>query len=124
MAELLIASTGVDPNSKAEGKRDVAALYAELNVPVFKGLDLTGAVRYDRYSDFGDTINPKLSVRYKPFDQLLLRASYSTGFRAPSLYELNAVQSYTNTGTVNDRDPILTAVGGPVPTNTRLAQLP
>jgi iron complex outermembrane receptor protein len=102
VAALLIASTGVDPDSKAEGKRDVAALYAELNVPVFKGLDLTGAVRYDRYSDFGDTVNPKFSVRYKPFDQLLLRASYSTGFRAPSLYELNAVQSYTNTGTVND----------------------
>ncbi len=102
VAALLIASTGVDPDSKAEGKRDVSAVYAELNVPVTKGLDLTGAVRYDRYSDFGDTINPKVSVRYKPFDQLLLRASYSTGFRAPSLYELNAVQSYTNTGTVND----------------------
>jgi iron complex outermembrane receptor protein len=102
VAALLIASTGVDPDSKAEGKRDVAALYAELNVPVIKGLDLTGALRYDRYSDFGDTFNPKVSLRYKPFDQLLLRASYSTGFRAPSLYELNAVQSYTNTGTVND----------------------
>lgn len=102
VAELLVASTGVDPNSRAEGKRDVTALYAELNVPVIKDLDLTGAVRYDRYSDFGNTFNPKFSVRYKPFDQLLLRASYSTGFRAPSLYELNAAQSYTNTGTVND----------------------
>ncbi len=102
VAALLIASTGVDPDSRAEGKRNVGAVYAELNVPVMKGLDLTGAFRYDRYSDFGDTVNPKISVRYKPFDQLLLRASYSTGFRAPSLYELNAVQSYTNTGTVND----------------------
>lgn len=117
VAALLIASTGVDPDSRAEGKRDVSAVYAELNVPVIKGLDLTGAVRYDRYSDFGDTINPKVSVRYKPFEQLLLRASYSTGFRAPSLYELNAVQSYTNTGTVND--PLYCPNGNPVPGKAR-----
>ncbi len=117
VAALLIASTGVDPDSRAEGKRDVTALYTELNVPVIKGLDLTGAVRYDRYSDFGDTINPKFSVRYKPFDQLLLRASFSTGFRAPSLYELNAVQSYTNTGTVND--PLYCPGGVVVPGKSR-----
>ncbi len=117
VAALLIASTGVDPDSKAEGKRNVAALYSELNVPVMKNLDLTAAVRYDRYDDFGDTVNPKFSVRYKPFDQLLVRASYSTGFRAPSLYELNAVQSYTNTGTVND--PLYCPGGVVVPGKSR-----
>ena len=113
VAELLVASTGVDPNSKAEGKRNVSALYAELNVPVIKGLDLTGAIRYDRYSDFGNTVNPKVSALYKPFEQMLVRASYSTGFRAPSLYELNAVQAYTNTGTVND--PLYCPDGEAVP---------
>jgi len=117
IAALLVASTGVDPDSRAEGKRNVSAIYTELNVPVIKGLDLIGAVRYDRYSDFGDTINPKVSVRYKPFEQLLLRASYSTGFRAPSLYELNAVQSYTNTGTAND--PLYCPGGVVVPGRAR-----
>jgi len=102
VAELLIASTGVDPNSLSEGKRNVTAMYSELNIPITKQLDITAAVRYDKYSDFGNTTNPKIGVRFQPSKELLMRASYSTGFRAPSLYELNAVQSYTNTGTVND----------------------
>ena len=102
VAEKLVASTGVDPDSRAAGTRKVYALYSELNVPVTKQLDLTAALRYDNYSDFGNTTNPKFGVRFQPMKELLLRGSYSTGFRAPSLYELNAAQSYTNTGTVSD----------------------
>jgi len=102
VAELLQASTGVDPNSLSEGTRNVSAIYAELNVPLTKTLDLTFAGRHDRYSDFGSTTNPKVGLRFQPFKELLLRSSYSTGFRAPSLYELNASPAYTNTGTVND----------------------
>ena len=117
VAALLVASTGVDPDARSEGKRDVSALYAELSVPLMKSLDLTAAFRYDKYSDFGDSTNPKLSLRYKPFDQVLLRASVSTGFRAPSLYELNATPSYTNTGTVSD--PINCPGGNPIPGKSR-----
>ncbi|KQY90311.1 hypothetical protein ASD35_00410 [Pelomonas sp. Root1444] len=102
VAALLVASTGVDPNSLSEGKRDVYAVYSELNVPLTKQLDVTAALRYDKYSDFGNTVNPKFAVRYQPMKNLLLRGSFSTGFRAPSLYELNASQAYTNTGTVSD----------------------
>jgi iron complex outermembrane recepter protein len=102
VAALLVSSTGVDPDSRSEGKRTVTAVYSELNVPLLKSLDLTAAIRFDKYSDFGNSTNPKVSLRYKPLDALLFRASYSTGFRAPSLYELNAVPSYTNTGTVSD----------------------
>jgi iron complex outermembrane recepter protein len=102
VAALLVSSTGVDPDSRSEGKRTVSALYTELSVPLLKSLDLTAAFRYDKYSDFGNTTNPKVALRYKPLNELLVRASYSTGFRAPSLYELNAVPSYTNTGTVSD----------------------
>jgi iron complex outermembrane recepter protein len=102
VAELLQASTGVDPDSLSEGTRNVTAFYSELNVPITKQLDITAAFRYDKYSDFGNTTNPKIGVRFQPSKELLLRASYSTGFRAPSLYELNALQSYTNTGTVSD----------------------
>jgi len=117
IAALLVASTGVDPASRSEGKRDVTALYAELNVPLMKQLELTAAARYDKYSDFGDSINPKISVRYKPFDQFLVRASFSTGFRAPSLYELRATPSYTNTGTVND--PVNCPNGVAIPGKSR-----
>ena len=43
---------------------------------------------YDSYSSFGDTAKPKISIRYKPFDDLTFRASYSESFRAPSVEEL------------------------------------
>lgn len=102
VAEKLVASTGVDPESLSEGKRKVTAAYVELNVPVIKQLELTVAARHDRYNDFGNTTNPKVGVRFQPSKEVLLRASASTGFRAPSLYELNAAQAYTNTGTVSD----------------------
>ena len=102
-AEKVRASTGTDPNSLSVGKRTVSALFSELNVPLLKNLDVTAAFRYDKYSDFGHTTNPKFSFRYQPVREVLLRGSYSKGFRAPSLYEINAQNSYTNSsGPVND----------------------
>ena len=102
-AAQVIASTGVDPNTFNAGKRDVYAAYTELNLPVVKSLDLTAALRYDHYSDFGSTVNPKVSFRFQPAKAFLLRGSFSTGFRAPSLYELNAANTFTNsTGGMSD----------------------
>jgi iron complex outermembrane recepter protein len=102
VAALLVASTGVDPESLSEGKRKVGAFYSELSLPLTKTLDFTAAFRYDKYSDFGNTTNPKFTLRYQPDKGVLFRSSFSTGFRAPSLYEINALPSYTNTGTVSD----------------------
>jgi len=96
-AALVSASTGVDPSFVAKGTRNVTAVYTELNVPVKKNLDVTGSLRHDHYSDFGGTTNPKLAFRFQPVSTLLVRGSASTGFRAPSLYELYGSQSYTNT---------------------------
>ncbi|MFM6993105.1 MAG: TonB-dependent receptor [Rhodoferax sp.] len=96
-AALVSASTGVDPSFVAKGKRNITALYTELSVPVKKNLELTGSLRHDHYSDFGGTTNPKLAFRFQPTSTLLVRGSASTGFRAPSLYELYGSQSYTNT---------------------------
>jgi iron complex outermembrane receptor protein len=104
-AQQVIASTGVDPNTYNAGSRNVYALFAELNVPITKELDVTLAGREDKYSDFGNTFNPKVSFRYQPTKKVLLRGSYSTGFRAPSLYEINAAQTYTNTS--QQSDPVL-----------------
>ena len=69
-------------------KRDVTALFAELAVPIIKGMEATLALRTDHYSDFGNTTNPKLSFKWTPIEQVLLRASYNTGFRAPSFFQL------------------------------------
>ena len=95
-AAQVIASTGIDPATYNAGSRKVYAGYAELNVPIVKSLDVTAALRYDHYSDFGSTTNPKVSFRFQPAKAILLRGSFSTGFRAPSLYELNAAQTFTN----------------------------
>jgi iron complex outermembrane receptor protein len=68
--------------------RKVTAVFGELNVPILKGLEGSVAVRYDDYSDFGGTTNYYLNLRYQPIKELLLRASYGTGFRAPTLLDL------------------------------------
>ncbi|NMY37852.1 MULTISPECIES: TonB-dependent receptor [Pseudomonas] len=105
-----ISSLGVDPDGSVEGDRNVKAVYTELNVPVLDSLELSAAVRHDKYSDFGSTTNPKYSFRYQPVKELVVRGAYSEGFRAPSLYELYNPQYTTYTqGYYND--PVLCAGG-------------
>jgi iron complex outermembrane recepter protein len=70
--------------------RKAQAAFAEVAVPVFRGTELSAAVRHDRYSDFGNTTNGKLSLRIQPARALLIRASAGSGFRAPSLEALYA----------------------------------
>lgn len=103
LAAQVVSSTGVDPNTLNGGSRDVYAVYAELQVPVLKSLDFTVSAREDKYSDFGNTFNPKFSFRFQPVKAILVRGSYSTGFRAPSLYDLYSAAVFTNTpGPVDD----------------------
>lgn len=73
-------------------KRDIKALFAEVAVPIITGMEASFAVRNDRYSDFGNTTNPKLSLKWLPTDRLLLRGSYNEGFRAPSFFQLYGAQ--------------------------------
>ncbi len=104
-ASQVVSSTGFDPNVDNQGQRTVSAVYAELNVPVTKALEVTGSARYDRYPDFGSTFNPKLSAKYAPSDTWAMRGAVATGFRAPSLFELNSAQTFTNTAN-NFSDPV------------------
>ena len=76
-----------DVSSVAGGRR-AQALYGEASVPFAKGWESQVAVRYDRYSDFGGTVNPKVAIRWQPMSQLVLRSSWGTGFRAPTIYDL------------------------------------
>jgi iron complex outermembrane receptor protein len=69
-------------------KRDVKAVFAEVQVPITKRLELTLAGRYDDYTGFGSTTNPKVSLRFAPVDQLVMRGSYNTGFRVPNFNQL------------------------------------
>ena len=70
--------------------RDIFAAFAEVSVPLSSTLDLSAAIRYEDYGGaVGDTIDPKVSLLYRPNDTLALRSSFSTSFRAPSLFQLN-----------------------------------
>lgn len=75
-------------NALTPKNRDVKAAYAEILVPLFDGLEITGAVRLDDYTGFGSTVNPKVSFKYRPVDQVMLRGSYNTGFRVPSFNQI------------------------------------
>jgi len=56
-------------------------------------LEITGAARYDKYSDFGGTANPKVAFGLRPNKNLLIRASYGTAFKAPTLFQLYEAQA-------------------------------
>jgi len=71
------------------GSQDVYAGFAEVAIPVTKWLDIQAAVRHERYGDDegGSTTDPKVAVLIRPTSRLSLRGSYSTSFRAPSIYQ-------------------------------------
>ncbi len=82
--------------------RKVAAVFAEVNAPITKALELQFAVRHDKYEGVGSTTNPKLGVSFKPNPDLLFRASAGTGFRAPSLSDLYRPTVLSATATLPD----------------------
>jgi iron complex outermembrane recepter protein len=91
------------PAAIALADRGITALFAELNVPIVKGLEAQLAVRKDSYSDFGSTTNPKVALSWRPVSNLLLRGSYNKGFHAPDfgpLYEGEVDGQFTSD--VND----------------------
>ncbi len=79
--------------------RKVAAVFGEVVVPVTKSLEATLSTRYDKYTGFGSTTNPKVSLRFAPIESLVFRGSYSTGFRVPTFNQLfNGVTESPYTG--------------------------
>ncbi|WP_312739049.1 TonB-dependent receptor [Stenotrophomonas sp.] len=70
--------------SAYDGTQNVYAGYAELSAPVLESLELSGAVRYDKYESGEGKATPKLGVKWTPADWIALRASYAEGFRAPN----------------------------------------
>lgn len=75
-------------NALTPKNRTVKAAYAEMLVPLLPGLEVTGAVRIDDYTGFGTTTNPKVSVKFRPIDQIMFRGSYNTSFRVPSFNQI------------------------------------
>ena len=92
------------------GSRNVNAVYAEVYVPILKNLELTAAVRFDDYSDVGNTTNPKVGVKWTALPSLVLRGTWATAFRAPGLYETSTANA--TAGFTVARDPVRCPVTG------------
>jgi iron complex outermembrane recepter protein len=75
--------------------REVKSAFGEINIPVFgdefgpfNSLTLTAAGRYDDYSDFGNTFNPKFGANFKPVDWLTVRGNWGKSFQAPGISDI------------------------------------
>ncbi|QNM95873.1 TonB-dependent receptor plug domain-containing protein [Chitinimonas koreensis] len=75
------------------GDRRVLSAYGELAFNPIKQLEIQLALRHDRYSDFGGTTNPKLSFAFRPMQEVLLRGTATTSFKAPTLPQLYMAES-------------------------------
>lgn len=79
---------GFRPENELSRFRNSIAFYADLEVDLSEAFLVGVAGRFENYSDFGSTLNGKISARYKVSDNFSLRSTASTGFRAPSLHQL------------------------------------
>ena len=106
---------GLQPSNEVEAKRNNYGVYGDLEWEPTEDLLIGGAVRYEDFSDFGDNTSWKVSGRYSIGDKGAIRASYGTGFRAPSLHQiyLSNIQTLvsggtvSNQGTFNNVDPVI-----------------
>jgi iron complex outermembrane recepter protein len=95
-----------------DGQRESYGLVSEVRIPLMEGLDVDASVRYDHYSDFGSTVNPKVLVTWRASDMLSLRGSYNEGFRAPTLHNVFSPVNLASTR-ARFNDPVLCPGGVP-----------
>ncbi|WP_162244845.1 TonB-dependent receptor domain-containing protein [Massilia sp. Leaf139] len=86
-ANLLAGDIVGNGSATADAKRMTGAAFAEVNIPVTKTFEVTGAARLDKYEDFDAHVSPKLAFRWEASKQLLVRGTVESGFRAPNLTE-------------------------------------
>ncbi len=77
------------PTADNSGSRNVSSLFTEFAIPVLETLDVQLALRYEDFSDVGDTTVGKFAFGWRPVEPLLIRGSWSEAFRAPNLITVN-----------------------------------
>ena len=87
---------GFSPTDVIAADRSNASLYADVELNATKAWLLDGAIRFENYADFGSIATFKLASRYKITSNFNLRGSVSTGFRAPSLQQINFSNTLTS----------------------------
>ncbi|MBU2914499.1 TonB-dependent receptor [Reichenbachiella agariperforans] len=80
---------GYSPSNEVDKGRTNFGIYVDAELNIIEDLSVSGALRFEEYSDFGETFNYKLAARYEILDGLAVRASASSGFRAPSLAQIH-----------------------------------
>ncbi len=114
--------------------REVSSAFAEIffplvgannAMPFVQSLDVSAAIRYDTYSDAGETTNPKIGVTWRPNDEFLIRGSWGTSFRAPTLIESNPQtvgqtnRTFISNGANDPAIPIINVATGQSPVLNR-----
>lgn len=133
------ADSGLDPNDNDiivmsprdvfRASRTIASAYAETavplvarrnDIPLVRSLDLSASARFERYSDFGDTVKPKLGLTWRPHSRVLFRASRNEGFLAPDLTRVYAPTQFSRTSPPGELDTVrsnfFTGAGRPADT--------
>ena len=113
---------GVTSDNAGEHERDNIAVYADVEHDISDAVLLQYAVRYEDFSDFGETINWKLAGRFRMSDSFAIRGAVSTGFHAPTPGQSNVTTTITTAdsvtglltieGLIPPTDPAAVAVGG------------
>ncbi|MGQ4276590.1 TonB-dependent receptor plug domain-containing protein [Pseudidiomarina sp. E22-M8] len=86
---------GIKPEAAGEWSRGNWALYMDAETHLSMDFMVGVAVRYEDFTDFGETLNGKLSARWQMSDYWALRGAVSTGFKAPTVGQSNVVNVTT-----------------------------
>jgi iron complex outermembrane receptor protein len=109
---------GFTPDNEINEKRNSFALYADLEANITTSSLISGALRFENFSDFGSTLNAKLALFTKINRTTNIRGALSTGFRAPSLHQ----QYYSKSNTLFDDNGVASEVGT-FTNNSKVAEL-
>ena len=118
------AELGQGSSDATDESRTNIGVFAEGEVNLTESILANAGVRFENYSDFGSTVVGKLALRFQPVEQLIIRGSASTGFRAPTMgqaHYLNVTTGFTTTdegsaiayesGTFPPTHPVAQALG-------------
>ncbi|WP_395646310.1 TonB-dependent receptor plug domain-containing protein [Terricaulis sp.] len=96
-----------------QGERQSYGAVVEARFPITDSINVDLSLRYDHFSDFGETTNPKIMISWDLTPAFTVRGSYNEGFRAPTLVDVNSPFVFSNAGNSLLSDPILCPGGTP-----------
>ena len=105
---------GYSPANEVDQSRSNLSLYTDAEFDITDSFLVSAAARFENYSDFGSTLNGKLSARLKATKNINFRGSVSTGFRAPSLAQIYYNLRFTNFSSSGASEILLSPNNSPV----------